>query len=83
MASKEELVGPMYRTAAGRAQGFDARRNSFAGGMLAATMMTLVGELAVNRWRTNRTRPNIDEEVAAAIAAAEREVAAQRALLAR
>jgi MFS family permease len=47
---------------------------------LAATALALVGGIAIVRWLPGRTRPNIEELVAAEVAAAERELAQQREL---
>jgi len=47
---------------------------------LAATALALVGGLAIVRWLPGRQRPNIEEMVAAEVAAAERELAEQREL---
>jgi MFS family permease len=47
---------------------------------LAATALAFVGGLAVMRWLPGRPRPNIEEMVAAEVAAAERELAEQREL---
>jgi len=47
---------------------------------LAAAALALVGGLAIVRWLPGRTRPNIEELVAAEVAAAELELARQREL---
>ena len=47
---------------------------------LAAAAVALVGGLAIVRWLPGRTRPNIEELVAAEVAAAELELARQREL---
>ena len=47
---------------------------------LAATALALVGGIAIVRWLPGRPRPNIEELVAAEVAAAERELAQQRQL---
>jgi len=47
---------------------------------LAATALALVGGIAIVRWLPGRARPNIEELVAAEVAAAERELARQREL---
>jgi EmrB/QacA subfamily drug resistance transporter len=47
---------------------------------LAATALALVGGLVIVRWLPGRTRPNIEELVAAEVAAAELELARQREL---
>src|SRR5271166_1398962 len=47
---------------------------------LAATALALVGGIAIVRWLPGRARPNIEELVAAEVAAAERELVRQREL---
>jgi EmrB/QacA subfamily drug resistance transporter len=47
---------------------------------LSATALAVVGGLAVMRWLPGRPRPNIEEMVAAEVAAAERELAERREL---
>ncbi len=47
---------------------------------LSATALALVGGIAIIRWLPGRPRPNIEEVVAAEVAAAERELARQREL---
>jgi EmrB/QacA subfamily drug resistance transporter len=47
---------------------------------LTATALAVAGGLAVMRWLPGRPRPTIEEAVAAEVAAAERELARQRAL---
>jgi hypothetical protein len=78
MAGNEKLIRAAYSTAEGHVQGHEGWRNSLAGAM---QVTTLVGELASIRLRPRRTRPDMDAEVAAAVAAAERELAERRELL--
>lgn len=90
MAGNEELIRVAYRTAEGHVQGNEGWRNSLADAMQVTTvsvaMLALVGGLAAIRWRPSRTRPDMDAEVAAAIAEAEsylsqrRQLSAQREL---
>ena len=85
MTGNEELVRAAYRTAEGHVQGNEGRHNSLAGAAmqvttLSVTTLALVGGLAAMRLRPRRTRPDIDAEVAAAVAAAERELSEQRQL---
>jgi EmrB/QacA subfamily drug resistance transporter len=47
---------------------------------LAATVLALAGGAVIIRWLPGRTRPNIEEVVAAEVAAAERELAERREL---
>jgi EmrB/QacA subfamily drug resistance transporter len=47
---------------------------------LVAAVLALAGGLAIMRWLPGRTRPNIEEQVAAEVAAAERELSEQREL---
>ncbi len=69
----------------GHAGGFllDPANAAFVGAMrittLVATGIAVLGGLVVMRWMPGRERPNIEELVAAEVAAAERELAAQRA----
>jgi hypothetical protein len=84
MRGNEELIRAAYRTAEGHVQGNEGWRNSFAGAMqvttLSVTTLALVGGLTAFRWRPRRTRPDMDAEVAAAVAAAERELSERRQL---
>jgi hypothetical protein len=84
MTGNEELVRAAYRTAEGHIQGNEGWRNFLVDAMqvttLSATTLALVGGLAAIRLRPRRTRPDIDAEVAAAVAAAERELSEQRQL---